>query len=131
MIVLHQGPVEVAWRGRERVDKRLSVKGRLTNAGGYMRPGHERSVTEERNPPEGDPRRFQVKDGLKQRLRSPMDDGRHLWWQHVLGTRPEIVYDFGPYQRRGGIVTPCWRPEASVQSWGSASSKSTGRYQTK
>jgi hypothetical protein len=79
MIVLRQGPGEVARRGRESVDKRLSVKGCFTDAGSYMRSGNEGGITDERNPPEGDPRRFQIEDGLKQRLRRPMDDRRHLW----------------------------------------------------
>jgi hypothetical protein len=105
MIVLRQGPVEVARRGRESVDERLSVKGCFTDAGGYMRSRNEGSITEERNPPEDDTRRFQIKDGLKQWLRSPMDDRRHLWGQRALGTRLEVLYDFWSYQRRGDCHT--------------------------
>ena len=81
MIVLRQGSVEVARRGRESVDERLSIEGSFTDAGGYMRSGNEGSITEERNPPEDDPRRFQIEDGLKQRLLSPMNDRRDLWRQ--------------------------------------------------
>jgi len=65
MIVLRQGAVEIARRGRESVDERLSVEGCFTDAGGYMRSGNEGSITEECNAPEDDPRRFQIEDSLK------------------------------------------------------------------
>ena len=65
MIVLRQGSVEVARRGSESVDERLSVEGCFTDAGGYMRSGNEGSITEECEAPEDDSRRFQIEDGLK------------------------------------------------------------------
>ena len=105
IIVSRQGPVEVARRGRESVDERLSVKGCLTDASSDMGSGNEGSITEERNPPEDDPRRLQIEDGLKQRLRRPMDDRHHLWGQHALGTLLEVLYDFRPDQRRGDCHT--------------------------
>jgi hypothetical protein len=100
MIVLRQGSVEVARRGRESVDERLSVEGCLTDAGGYVWSGNEGSITEEGNAPKDDSRRFQIEDSLKQRLLSLMDDRCHLWGQHAVGTRLEILYDFRSYQRR-------------------------------
>ena len=56
--VVRQGPIEIAGRGREFVDKRLSVQGGLGDAGGNMRSGNESSIAEERNPPEDDLRRL-------------------------------------------------------------------------
>ena len=100
MIVLHQGAIEVAGRGSQCADKRVSVKGSLGDASGDMRSGNESSIAEERNPPEDDPRRLTIEDGLKQRLLGPMDDGCHLWRQQAFGIRLEIADDFRPYQRR-------------------------------
>jgi hypothetical protein len=37
---------------------------------------------------------------LKQRLLCPMDYGGHLCRQQVFGTRPEILDNLPPYQRR-------------------------------
>jgi len=56
--VVRQGPIEIAGRGCECVDKRLSVQGGLGDAGGDMRSGNEGSIAEERNPPEDDLRRL-------------------------------------------------------------------------
>jgi hypothetical protein len=65
MIVLRQGSVEVARRGRQSVDERLCVEGCFTDAGGYMRSRNEGSITEECNAPEDDSRRLQIEDSLK------------------------------------------------------------------
>jgi hypothetical protein len=47
--VVRQGPIEIAGRGRECLDKRLSIQGGLGDTGGDMRSSNESSIAEKRN----------------------------------------------------------------------------------
>jgi hypothetical protein len=114
--VVRQGPIEIAGRGRQCVDKRLSVQGGFGDASGDMRSGNEGSVAEERNPPEDDLRRLQIEDSLKQRLLGPMDYGGDLYRQQVFGTRLEILDNLPPYQRRRDCYTVLTAGGVSAES---------------